>query len=214
MTSERKIASNRRNSLRSTGPKTPQGKDRVSENAVTHGLTPLRTVLRGEDGTEYEKLRADAFAHWEPEGAMEMRLTEQYVSYLWQLNRPDRADRAFFDCLVRRAVGRRTVEFEPTGAVIGGKLHTFEREMEAYRFKEAKDVEATPEDIDSALADSVMDGEAMKTNRLIDAKRQFILRGLARCEKVLEGMQKRRFENEPPPRIPYGPPRRVRAQDD
>ena len=87
--------------------------------------------------------------------------------------------------LVRRAVGRRTVEFEPTGAVIAGKLHTFEKEKEEYPFKEAKGVEATQEDIESALADSVMDGEPSYR-----AKRQFILRGLARCEKLLEAMQK------------------------
>src|SRR6478735_3100749 len=37
-TSETKIAANRRNSRRSSGPRTAQGKLRVSRNALRHGL--------------------------------------------------------------------------------------------------------------------------------------------------------------------------------
>src|SRR5262245_26678530 len=39
MTTERQIAANRRNALRSTGPKSPGGKRRIARNAVRHGLT-------------------------------------------------------------------------------------------------------------------------------------------------------------------------------
>jgi hypothetical protein len=216
MTSERKIAANRRNSLRSTGPKTPQGKARVGENAVTHGLTTQRAVLRGEDAAEYEKLRADVFARWEPDGAMEERMAKCIASFHWRIGRSERVENAFFDNLVRREVGRRAFEIDASGAVIAGKLHTFEKEKEALRFEAAKDIEPTDEDIQSALAASVMDVEAMKANRLIDAKRQADLRGLARCEKLLEAMQKRRFENEPPPRFPVrnGPRRNIAQADD
>src|SRR5262249_35903780 len=38
MTSERKIAANRRNAQRSSGPRTVRGKLRVSRNALRHGL--------------------------------------------------------------------------------------------------------------------------------------------------------------------------------
>jgi hypothetical protein len=38
MTSERKIAANRRNARKSTGPRTRSGKARVSRNALRHGL--------------------------------------------------------------------------------------------------------------------------------------------------------------------------------
>jgi hypothetical protein len=41
VTSERKIAANRSNSRRSSGPRSEAGKDRVSRNAVRHGLAAL-----------------------------------------------------------------------------------------------------------------------------------------------------------------------------
>jgi hypothetical protein len=43
MSSERKIAANRQNARRSTGPRTAAGKKRVSRNAIRHGLA--RSVL-------------------------------------------------------------------------------------------------------------------------------------------------------------------------
>lgn len=48
MTSDRKADANRRNALRSTGPRTQTGKRRVSRNSTKHGLTgalPMEEVL-------------------------------------------------------------------------------------------------------------------------------------------------------------------------
>lgn len=39
MTSERQIAANQRNARKSTGPRSPAGKDRAAKNALKHGLT-------------------------------------------------------------------------------------------------------------------------------------------------------------------------------
>jgi hypothetical protein len=222
MTSERKIQANRRNAMMSTGPKTSEGKQRVSENAMTHGLTSQKVVLRGEDGAEYERLRKEAIAYYQPKGSMEERVVDRIIAHEWRINRLDRIEGAVFNRLVMREVGHRAFEIESKGIVIGEKLHMFDKEVEAMIFKEAKNIEATSEDVEAAFAASVMEPDAMKTSRLIDAKRHSECRGLARCQKELEAMQKCRREreelelwSEPPPPIPFqNRPRRNIAQDD
>jgi hypothetical protein len=49
MTSEKKAQANRQNALKSTGPKTPEGKDAVRLNAMKHGLLCQEVLLPGED---------------------------------------------------------------------------------------------------------------------------------------------------------------------
>jgi hypothetical protein len=49
MTSDRKAEANRRNALKSTGPKTPEGKAAVRLNALKHGLLSQEILLPGED---------------------------------------------------------------------------------------------------------------------------------------------------------------------
>ena len=51
MTSYRKIEANRRNALKSTGPKTEAGKQVSRRNAVRHGLT-AETVLSALEDAE------------------------------------------------------------------------------------------------------------------------------------------------------------------
>ena len=54
MTSERKIASNRANSLKSTGAKTPEGRARSALNAQKHGLFSKKEAARREDSIAFE----------------------------------------------------------------------------------------------------------------------------------------------------------------
>jgi hypothetical protein len=50
--SERKRNANRNNALRSTGPKTTQGKRNVSRNATKHGIFSAETLITAGDGKE------------------------------------------------------------------------------------------------------------------------------------------------------------------
>ena len=53
MTSEIKRAANRRNSLRSTGPRSPSGKAASSRNALRHGLAvPLAALPEGDHAVD------------------------------------------------------------------------------------------------------------------------------------------------------------------
>jgi hypothetical protein len=49
MSSERQIAANRQNALRSIGPRSSAGKRRSSANALRHGLSRIINVRAGED---------------------------------------------------------------------------------------------------------------------------------------------------------------------
>jgi hypothetical protein len=48
---------NRRNSTRSTGPRTPEGKARSRFNAVKHGMSATPPVLPGEDPDAFRRRR-------------------------------------------------------------------------------------------------------------------------------------------------------------
>lgn len=57
MSSKRKIEANQRNSLKSTGPRTKEGKEIVSRNALKHGLYSKKSpILPEEDPKEYQAL--------------------------------------------------------------------------------------------------------------------------------------------------------------
>jgi hypothetical protein len=57
MATEKQIAANRRNALKSTGPKTLAGQMKASRNAFSHGLSlPLRLDME-------TSAKADAIAH-------------------------------------------------------------------------------------------------------------------------------------------------------
>ena len=99
MTSERKIEANRKNAARSTGPRTQEGKKKVSLNAVKHGLTATTVVLPHEDAEAYRK-RVDSWtAELNPRGDLGRYLAERAARISWQLDRADSYEQA---CLARR----------------------------------------------------------------------------------------------------------------
>ena len=57
ITTKRQAAANRQNAMRSTGPRTPQGKQAAKWNALRHGLRPETLVLPDEDPEEFERFR-------------------------------------------------------------------------------------------------------------------------------------------------------------
>jgi len=83
--SERKIAANRRNALRSTGPKTTRGKARSSRNARKHGLLAASPIIPGaEDRMAWEDHRAGLFESWAPVGYQEELFVEQMATMAWE----------------------------------------------------------------------------------------------------------------------------------
>ncbi len=101
MTSERQKAANQANALRSTGPKTQEGKAAVRFNAFRHGLLAQDVVLPGEDVDAFEDLWNQVRADRSPVGPIEEFLVDRVVNAMWRLRRLARAETALLHSLIQ-----------------------------------------------------------------------------------------------------------------
>jgi len=96
MTSEKKAQANRRNALKSTGPKTPEGKAAVRLNATKHGLLSRDVLLPGEDAAALRELGERLRAELRPVGELEGLLVDRIVAAHWRLRRLGRVEAGIF----------------------------------------------------------------------------------------------------------------------
>jgi hypothetical protein len=97
MTSDKKAESNRRNALKSTGPRTPEGKRAVRLNAVRHGLRAEEILLAGEDEEDaLEELGERLRAELQPFGELKNLLVDRIVAAYWRLRRVGRVESGIF----------------------------------------------------------------------------------------------------------------------
>ncbi len=87
MTTYRQIDANRRNALRSTGPRTEAGKLQSRYNAVRHGLTAQTVIGSLEDAEDYRAFEAAIIADYDAQSAVERELVLRLASILWRLRR-------------------------------------------------------------------------------------------------------------------------------
>jgi hypothetical protein len=89
--SQRKLEANRRNSKKSTGPKTSAGKKTVSSNAVRHGFFAKGLLIPHRDGkedqAEYDVLYQGIREHYQPEGWLEELRIEEIAFSMWRRRR-------------------------------------------------------------------------------------------------------------------------------
>ena len=96
MTSDKQIQANRRNALKSTGPKTSEGKAAVRMNARTHGLRSQEVLLPEEDGEALMELDENLRAELKPVGELENLLVDGIVAAHWRLRRLRRVEAGIF----------------------------------------------------------------------------------------------------------------------
>ena len=87
MVSEKQLTANRLNAVKSTGPRTPQGKAKSSQNATKHCLLSKNVVLSTESRRQFNAFRRDMFEALAPEGTLEVLLADRVVVSAWQLQR-------------------------------------------------------------------------------------------------------------------------------
>ena len=99
MATELQILANRRNAQKSTGPRTPQGKSAVSQNAAKHGFLARQTVISSESQADFDLYREQMLAELAPVSPMESMLAERIVTLSWRLKRVCRIQNQAIDAL-------------------------------------------------------------------------------------------------------------------
>jgi hypothetical protein len=94
MATIKQIDANRLNALKSTGPKTPQGKAAVKLNGLRHGLRARTVVLPGENPEEFQQLCDDLETEWQPQSRTEHFYLEQMAVSQWKLTRIELAEKS------------------------------------------------------------------------------------------------------------------------
>lgn len=103
--SEKQLFANRQNALRSTGPRTAEGRAIASQNAIKHGLRAETTVIAGENAEEFNQFRQLLLEDLAPDGAMEVFLADRIVAGFWKLRRAGRIETELFDQMNRTSQG-------------------------------------------------------------------------------------------------------------
>src|SRR3954447_5766937 len=87
MTSFRQAEANSRNALRSTGPRTEDGKRQSRRNALRHGLCAETVIEILEDVDDYQQFEAAVIADYDARTAVERELVLRLASLLWRIRR-------------------------------------------------------------------------------------------------------------------------------
>ena len=102
--SEKQLAANRANAALSTGPRTPEGKARSSQNARKHGFTASNFgILAMEDLDEIENLKQDLIEAHQPVNNQELFALEQIAIAQQSLRRAARMEAGLFMACMHRA---------------------------------------------------------------------------------------------------------------
>jgi hypothetical protein len=86
MATQKQIDANRRNALRSTGPRTDEGKSKTRLNATRDGITGQVITLSEDDRPVFEKLKSEMIAGLAPKTVMELSLANSIAWDTWRLN--------------------------------------------------------------------------------------------------------------------------------
>jgi hypothetical protein len=117
MTSAKRVQANRQNALKSTGPKTQQGKDVARLNATKHGLLSQEVLLPGEDEAAFTELSESLNAQLQPLGELESMLVEQIIAARWRLRRLRRVEAGVFAPELRDIYTQRIASENETAAL-------------------------------------------------------------------------------------------------
>ncbi len=97
MATPSQIQANRRNALKSTGPTSPAGKARSSQNALRHGFASKQIVLNTEDEAAFQALHAEFLDEYQPSSPTERMLVDEVAVAAWRLRRMQSLETVLLD---------------------------------------------------------------------------------------------------------------------
>ena len=100
MSSQLKIEANRRNSQKSTGPRTVAGKAASSLNHTKSGLYAQSQIIVGESQSDFEDLAAAFHSRYQPDSPEQQAVLDIAVHSEWLLRRLRRAETAIWDYFI------------------------------------------------------------------------------------------------------------------
>ena len=92
MATQKQIEANRLNALKSTGPRTEEGKRASSQNALKSGLDAESQFVPGESPEQFAALQASYFEQFAPANAEQRFLVDQLIRNEWLLQRYHRVE--------------------------------------------------------------------------------------------------------------------------
>jgi hypothetical protein len=196
-TSAEKIAANRLNAKKCTGPRTPRGKSHASVNALKHGIFARRRLIAGEDVKAYRELSQRVFAETTPRSAVETMLADQIVADLWRLRRVEQAERAYLDQVRASALSRvlRTLsgaEAQLVPDILGGTKRSAAggEETKAVSVRQKLRSATHP---DNVMLDAMIPADRAFPYSTLEQIRRTLLRDVMRKDSALVELQVQRM---------------------
>jgi hypothetical protein len=125
--SEERLAANRANAQKSTGPKTPKGRAASRLNALKHGLLSQEVLIcsphRYESEEELFALHDRFRDELQPMGPLELMLCDQIVTTHWRLRRVLAAESAEMALSLRRGRSQFNQQAESKSVQVGSKTY-------------------------------------------------------------------------------------------
>ena len=102
---EKQLAANRANALKSTGPRSPEGKSRAARNARKHSFSGSDfTIIKIEERDAIDRLRDDLIAAYAPQNSQELFAIERIALAQHNILRLARFESGLFNLALNRAI--------------------------------------------------------------------------------------------------------------
>jgi hypothetical protein len=161
--SRRKLLANRRNSKKSTGPKTEEGKKRSSKNAIQHGLTAqsdITSIMLEYDG-EFNSFQDAMFRQLNPRSQAEITLADRIVTLSWRLKRIPQMETQMIDWHCK--------EDAPHAALMWGEARAFTN-LSRYEGQLDRCLHRTYKKLDELQASRNAEHFATRTKEIIEVE--------------------------------------------